>query len=90
MMKILIIACSVKAYRLMQSLSEKLKETYIDAEITQRVKCSALKDISSDKSIYDITAEFFDSSDALVFICAAGIAVRSIAPLIAHKSKDPA
>ncbi len=90
MMKILIIACSVRAYELMHSLSEKLKKAYDDIEITQRVKCSALGDISSDKSIYELTAEFFEGSDALVFICSAGIAVRSIAPLISHKSRDPA
>nr|MCR4807280.1 hypothetical protein [Lachnospiraceae bacterium] len=32
----------------------------------------------------------FLQADALIFICAAGIAVRMIAPYIEHKSKDPA
>ncbi len=36
------------------------------------------------------TAREFPSSDALVFIGACGIAVRSIAPFVADKRKDPA
>ncbi len=34
--------------------------------------------------------EEFDRCDALIFVCAAGIAVRMIAPCLEHKSKDPA
>lgn len=36
------------------------------------------------------TAESFRSADALLFIGAAGIAVRSIAPFVARKTEDPA
>ena len=32
----------------------------------------------------------FDRADALIFVCAAGIAVRMIAPCLVHKSSDPA
>ncbi len=32
----------------------------------------------------------FPTADALIFVCAAGIAVRMIAPYIGHKSTDPA
>lgn len=36
------------------------------------------------------TADLFHRMDALVFICASGIAVRAIAPHIRHKTADPA
>ena len=38
----------------------------------------------------DWAAEYFPAADALIFIGAAGIAVRSIAPLAASKLSDPA
>lgn len=41
-------------------------------------------------SIYDVTAELFSKFDALVFVCACGIAVRAIALHIRDKSADPA
>ena len=49
-------------------------------------------DISTNSfhSIYSLTAEIFPEFDALIFLCAAGIAVRAIAPMIRDKSTDPA
>ena len=41
-------------------------------------------------SLKNFVADIFDKFDALIFICAAGIAVRVIAPLIVSKLKDPA
>lgn len=41
-------------------------------------------------SLADWTALAFREADALVFIGAAGIAVRSIAPFVADKARDPA
>ncbi|HIQ96511.1 MAG TPA: cobalt-precorrin 5A hydrolase [Candidatus Limivivens merdigallinarum] len=41
-------------------------------------------------SLHDWTADMFDEKDALLFIGASGIAVRSIAPFVADKRKDPA
>ena len=38
----------------------------------------------------DFAAEYFPKADALIFIGAAGIAVRSIAPFVASKLSDPA
>ncbi len=41
-------------------------------------------------SIAAQTAVLFHQMDALVFLCAAGIAVRAIAPHVRHKAVDPA
>ncbi|MBQ6321479.1 MAG: cobalt-precorrin 5A hydrolase [Lachnospiraceae bacterium] len=41
-------------------------------------------------SLMDWTAAHFDSSDALIFVGAAGIAVRAIAPFVESKTTDPA
>jgi len=38
----------------------------------------------------DWTKESFAAADAIVFICATGIAVRNIAPYVKHKAVDPA
>lgn len=43
-----------------------------------------------DQSISEYVAEQFSKVDAMVFIGAAGIAVRCIAPCLVHKSVDPA
>lgn len=37
-----------------------------------------------------LTAELFPQADGLIFFCAAGIAVRMIAPLVRSKYRDPA
>jgi cobalt-precorrin 5A hydrolase len=41
-------------------------------------------------SVYEITARLWGEVDALVFICACGIAVRAIAPHVKSKLRDPA
>ena len=41
-------------------------------------------------SVYELTARLFAHTDALVFVCACGIAVRAIAPLLKSKLTDPA
>lgn len=42
------------------------------------------------KKIGTVTAKLFRETDALVFVCSCGIAVRSIAPLVKSKAEDPA
>jgi cobalt-precorrin 5A hydrolase len=41
-------------------------------------------------SLGALVAGLFENFDALVFVCAAGIAVRGVAPYIAGKDRDPA
>lgn len=70
--------------------AKRIKDYYPDAQIyTKTVLC--------DESCSDIGKDFtagvgslFASCQALVFIMAAGIVVRSIAPFLQHKSHDPA
>lgn len=89
-MKILMIACTDAAYRLMQKLKNKWIEELPDTLIIDKVKCSALPEYSMPQSVSECVAEYFTQVDAVVFLSATGIAVRSIAPCIRHKSSDPA
>lgn len=40
--------------------------------------------------VYALAAKLFNACDAIVFVCASGIAVRAIAPHIKSKASDPA
>ncbi|MBR6012289.1 MAG: cobalt-precorrin 5A hydrolase [Selenomonadaceae bacterium] len=62
-------------------LAEKISE-----KIGGKVFCKG-KDFDSMK---DFVGEIFSKFDAIIFICAAGIAVRMIAPHIVSKLSDPA
>lgn len=84
------IACSRAAYERMQRLKDQWKKEEPETELICKVKCAALPEVSEKKSLTDCVGEYFSCVDAIIFICAAGIAVRSIAPWIARKQQDPA
>lgn len=46
--------------------------------------------LGKEDDISDCVRHAFEEAGALIFICAAGIAVRLTAPFIVHKAKDPA
>lgn len=50
----------------------------------------AAGDVSGFSSLSDTVAEVFQSFDALIFVCACGIAVRAVAPNLHSKQSDPA
>lgn len=93
-MTVLMIACSLPAFQVMQRLERKWKALQEDVIFICKVKCSSLPDISEKESLKDCVEEWFGTkdkrADAIVFFCAAGIAVRTIAPFLRHKSLDPA
>lgn len=89
-MTIVMFACSQKSYFLMKELREKWIKLHPSDNVIEKVKCSGLSEISEKASLSDMTGEWFEQADALIFFSAAGIAVRSIAPYLKHKSTDPA
>lgn len=90
-MKILIVSCTKKAYELAKRIGEGLLlQAPSRREISYIVKCDALGELSEMRPLHELIGEWFPKADAIIFVCAAGIAVRSIAPYLQHKSKDPA
>ena len=87
--RVLLITCSVRGYATMQKLAKKL-ENISGAEIITKVKCEALPEVSMKGTVKACVDTYFGQVDAIVFVTASGIAVRSVAEHLAHKSEDPA
>lgn len=78
-MKFAVLAFTEKGLLLAQRIQGLLAA---DGEITAE-RCP--KD-----GLHDWTARQFDAADALVFVGAAGIAVRAVVPFVENKTRDPA
>lgn len=89
-MKIVIYTFSRQGYHLMEKIRNGLKEMEVDLEIIGIIKCSSMDELSDKRSLFACVEEWFHRAEVLIFIGAAGIAVRAIAPFLEHKSKDPA
>lgn len=87
--RVLLVTCSVRGYATMQKLAKKL-ENISGSEIITKVKCEALPEVSMRETVKACVDAYFWQVDAIVFVTASGIAVRSVAEHLAHKSKDPA
>lgn len=87
--QVLLVTCSVRGYATMQKLAKKL-ENISGAEIITKVKCEALPEVSMRETVKACVDAYFAQVDAIVFVTASGIAVRSVAEHLAHKSEDPA
>ena len=87
--RVLLITCSVRGYATMQKLAKKL-ENISGAEIITKVKCEALPEVSMRETVKACVDTYFGQVDAIVFVTASGIAVRSVAEHLTHKSQDPA
>ena len=87
------------AVRIHKGLCEEGDE---DPDIQVYIKCgdhdgNDLRDAGMDlvllgkeDNLKEYVCRAFEEAEALIFICACGIAVRLIAPFIVHKAKDPA
>lgn len=80
-MKIIIISFTKKGYELSERLSKSVPH---DIQLIFKGK-----DSPCDQSLTEICGDAFEKGIALVFIGAAGIAVRSIADFVKDKLKDP-
>lgn len=89
-MTILMIACSKRAFTTMKQIEAQWSRQNPQDHIHCIVKCKSLEEISQKQSLTECVGEWFGKVDALLFISAVGIAVRSIAPFLEHKSIDPA
>ena len=67
-------------------LAKKISEFLPDSKIYSIKKYAEKYEFNT----IDSFGELFDNSDALIFICACGIAVRTIAPHLKSKTTDPA
>lgn len=85
-----IIVCSKKAYDLGINLKEKMLQTDMDAEISIVVKTTSVPEEFDKAPLDELIVNQYSSANGIIFISAAGIAVRSVTKLIKHKSIDPA
>lgn len=83
------LAFTERGWRLSARLSARLLAAEGSPALVRAVKCEALGALSDSRSAKEIAADWWQK-DVLIFIGAAGIAVRLIAPLLKHKAKDPA
>jgi len=80
-MKLAILSITAGGKRLAEKLAEKLPDaTYLPGK---------LKTSKKTKKTSEIVAENWHHFDGFIFIMAAGIVVRAIAPLLRHKHRDP-
>lgn len=89
-MKIVIYTFSRQGYQLMKKIRCGLQQMDNNLEIYEIVKCNSMESLSEKRSLLECVEEWFYRAEVLIFIGAAGIAVRSIAPFLKHKAKDPA
>lgn len=89
-MTVVMFAAGKRACLLMEQVKERWEKYDPEVKLVCKVKCKSRPDLSEEMSLSDCVKDWFDRADALVFFCASGIAVRSIAPCLKHKSTDPA
>lgn len=86
-MKLTVISVTEKGRRLSERIEKLLPEHQVRRCCFYR---HADKNSRSFPELSGLVAEIWSDTDALVFVCACGIAVRSIAPHIRSKLSDPA
>lgn len=87
-MKIAIISVTEKGRLLSGRIAEKIREKHEIIRYCFEKKTDENAEKFSD--IKELTKTIFHDNDALIFVCACGIAVRSISPFVDSKETDPA
>lgn len=86
-MNVAIISFTPGGSSLAGRIAENLREEGCD--VTEAVKCAGIPE-SYKGTVREWTGRMFQSRDAIIYVGAAGIAVRSIAPYVKSKREDPA
>jgi cobalt-precorrin 5A hydrolase len=83
-----VLTLSSEGLKLAELIASKCPETlvYVHDQVEIPVNSSAIKFTS----VVDLTAQIFNQYRGLVYIMPCGVVVRAIAPLIRHKTEDPA
>lgn len=89
-MTVLMVACSRRAYTLMKRLEADWRTKDHGLTTVCLTKCKSLPEVSVHGRLSECVGEWIGKVDVVIFFCAAGIAVRTIAPYLKHKSVDPA
>lgn len=89
-MKLAVIAVTQRGATLAQHVAAQLTERQHSVQVFAKEGRSTQPGQQAFSSLGDITAQLFAQYDGLIFIMAAGIVVRVIAPFLQHKSQDPA
>ena len=90
-MKIAIICFTLNGYILAEKIRDYLEKSGDEARLyTKSVYLNEAGGIPIEDSLKDWTKQMFASQDAIIFVGAAGICVRAIAPFVQSKKHDPA
>ena len=93
--RVSVIVTSVGGAGLLPRIEKALDNPYYGdgtkaPEIRKRILAHDAEGYRPGDTLASVTEEAFSDSDAVLFVSAAGIAVRAIAPYLSHKSVDPA
>ena len=88
--RIVMMACTERGIDMMRQAGEALSDRLPDTEIIRTGRCAHVAGYEDRPSLSAVTEKWFHETDALIFIAAAGIAVRCIAPFVKDKFRDPA
>ena len=83
--RVVMMACTERGFDMMRQAGEALSDRLPDTEIIRTGRCAHVAGYEDRPSLSAVTEKWFHETDALIFIAAAGIAVRCIAPFVKDK-----
>ena len=89
-MRACLVAFSARGMALATKIADALGERGNDVQVSGPAHLAEEHGVAAYESLSVWTEHAFVSADALIFVSACGIAVRSIAPFVRDKMKDPA